>query len=91
MVRRGRLVDGGKWVATGVQLVGHGLTGLNVVPLNAFAFFAGIASWFAAGLMWNDRAIMVVHLGAFVSLLVGHSNGLAPDVRSGVAKAGRSG
>lgn len=63
-----------KWIATAVQLVGYGLTGLNVVPWNVFAFFAGIILWFAVGVMWKDRAIMVVHLGAFISLFVGYLN-----------------
>ena len=63
-----------KWVATAVQLVGYGLTGLNVVPWNVFFFFVGIALWFAVGVLWKDRAIMVVHVGAFLSLLVGYLN-----------------
>lgn len=68
------VVDIVKWVATVIQLIGYGLTGLNVVPWNVFAFFAGIALWFAVGVMWKDRAIMVVHVGAFISLLVGYLN-----------------
>lgn len=67
-------VDIVKWIATAVQLVGYGLTGLHIVPWNIFAFFAGIILWFAVGVMWKDRAIMVVHLGAFASLLVGYLN-----------------
>ncbi len=67
-------VDIVKWVATAIQLVGYGLTGLNIVPWNVFAFFAGIILWFAVGVMWKDRAIMVVHVGAFVSLLIGYLN-----------------
>ena len=67
-------VDIVKWVATAIQLVGYGLTGMNVVPWNIFAFFAGIILWFAVGVMWKDRAIMVVHVGAFVSLLLGYLN-----------------
>jgi len=65
-------VDVIKWVATAVQLVGYGLTGLGWQPWNVFAFFAGIALWFAVGVMWKDRAIMVVHVGAFISLLAGY-------------------
>jgi len=71
---RTTMVDIVKWIATAVQLVGYGLTGLNIVPWNIFAFFTGIILWFAVGVMWKDRAIMVVHLGAFVSLLVGYLN-----------------
>ena len=67
-------VDVVKWIATVIQLIGYGLTGLNVVPWNVFAFFGGIILWFAVGVMWKDKAIMVVHLGAFVSLFAGYLN-----------------
>ncbi|MHA6326448.1 DUF6552 family protein [Roseivivax sp. CAU 1753] len=67
-------VDIVKWVATAVQLVGYGLTGLNIVPWNVFAFFVGIILWFLVGVMWKDRAIMVVHLGAFVAIATGYLN-----------------
>lgn len=69
-----KTVDVVKWVATAVQLVGYGLTGFNIVPWNVFAFFIGIFLWFAVGVMWKDRAIMVVHVGAFVSLFAGYLN-----------------
>ena len=69
-----KTVDIVKWVATAIQLVGYGLTGLNIVPWNVFAFFVGIFLWFAVGVMWKDRAIMVVHVGAFVSLMAGYLN-----------------
>ena len=67
-----KTVDIVKWIATAIQLVGYGLTGLNIVPWNVFAFFVGIFLWFAVGVMWKDRAIMVVHVGAFVSLMAGY-------------------
>ncbi len=65
-------VDFVKWVATIVQLIGYGLTGLNIVPWNVLAFVVGIALWFLVGVMWKDRAIMVVHIGAFVALVSGY-------------------
>jgi hypothetical protein len=67
-------VDIVKWTATVVQLVGYGLTGLNIVPWNVLAFVVGIALWFLVGVMWKDRAIMVVHIGAFVAILGGYLN-----------------
>ena len=67
-------VDVVKWLATVIQLIGYGMTGMNLVPYNIFFFFIGIFLWFAVGFMWNDKAIMVVHIGAFVSLLVGYLN-----------------
>ena len=69
-----KLVDITKWIATIIQLIGYGLTGLNIVPYNVFMFFIGIFLWFAVGYMWKDRAIMIVHVGAFISLFVGYLN-----------------
>ncbi|MEO0487206.1 MAG: DUF6552 family protein [Pseudomonadota bacterium] len=64
-------VDTVKWIATAVQLVGYGLTGLNMTPWNIYAFFVGIILWMAVGFMWKDKAIVVVHVGAFISLFAG--------------------
>ena len=69
-----KTVDVVKWLATIIQLIGYGMTGLNFVPYNIYMFFAGILLWFAVGVMWRDRAIMVVHVGAFLSLLIGYLN-----------------
>ena len=68
------LVDYVKWVATIIQLIGYGLTGLNMTPYNVYLFFLGIFLWFSVGVMWKDKAIIVVHLGAFISLLAGYLN-----------------
>ena len=67
-------VDIIKWIATAIQLIGYGLTGLNIVPWNVFAFFIGILLWFLVGYLWKDKAIMVVHVGAFVAILAGYLN-----------------
>ena len=77
MSERMQVVDVVKWIATAIQLVGYGLTGMNIVPWYVFAFFVGIILWFAVGVMWKDRAIMVVHVGAFVSLLAGYLSAAA--------------
>lgn len=67
-----KAVDIVKWTATIIQLIGYGLTGLSYTPLNIYFFIVGIILWFAVGVLWKDRAIMLVHLGAFVSLLAGY-------------------
>jgi len=64
-----KLVDYVKWIATIIQLIGYGMTGLNMTPYNVYLFFLGIFLWFAVGVMWKDKAIMVVHVGAFIILL----------------------
>ena len=71
MTDKFQAVDAVKWVATVIQLIGYGMTGMNLVPYNVFFFFLGIFLWFAVGFMWKDKAIMVVHVGAFISLLIG--------------------
>ena len=63
-----------KWAATIIQLIGYGLTGLNMTPYNVYLFFLGIFLWFSVGVMWKDKAIIVVHLAAFISLLAGYLN-----------------
>ncbi len=67
-------VDIVKWIATVIQLIGYALTGLNIVPWNVFAFIVGIVLWFVVGVMWKDRAIMIVHVGAFIAILGGYLN-----------------
>ncbi|MEM7752951.1 MAG: DUF6552 family protein [Pseudomonadota bacterium] len=67
-------VDIVKWVATIVQLVSYGLTGRNIVPRNVLAFVVGIVLWFLVGVMWTDRAILVVHIDAFVAIVGGYNN-----------------
>ena len=42
--------------------------------LQCLSIFLGIFLWFAVGVMWKDKAIIVVHVGAFISLLVGYLN-----------------
>ena len=74
MMAKFEFVDVVKWLATVIQLIGYGMTGLNLTPYNIYMFFIGIFLWFALGFMWKDRAIMVVHVGAFISLLIGYLN-----------------
>ena len=74
MTDKFQAVDAVKWVATVIQLIGYGMTGMNLVPYNVFFFFLGIFLWFAVGFMWKDKVIMVVHVGAFISLLIGYLN-----------------
>lgn len=69
-----KTVDIVKWIATVIQLLGYGLTGLGYTPINIYAFLVGIVLWFAVGVLWKDRAIMVVHVGAFFSLTIGYLN-----------------
>ena len=68
------LVEYVKWAGTIVQLIGYALTGLNYTPWNIYAFFIGIILWLAVGVLWKDKAIIIVHIGAFISLFLGYIN-----------------
>jgi hypothetical protein len=52
-------------------LIGYGLTGLGVTPINIYFFIVGIFLWFSVGVLWKDRAIMIVHIGAFILIIIG--------------------
>ena len=54
-----KLVDYVKWIATIIQLIGYGMTGLNMTPYNVYLFFLGIFLWFAVGVMWKDKACLL--------------------------------
>jgi|TARA_B110000467_G_scaffold201_1_gene163 hypothetical protein len=64
-------VDIIKWLATIIQLIGYGLTGMGVTPINIYFFIVGIFLWFSVGVLWKDRAIIIVHIGAFISIIIG--------------------
>ena len=72
MFKNIKFVDYVKWLATIIQLIGYGMTGLNYVPYNVYLFFIGIFLWFSVGVMWKDKAIMVVHIGALASIISGY-------------------
>jgi len=48
-----------KWAASLIQIVGYAATAFGMTPLNLYLFLAGVIGWFAVGVFWNDKAIMV--------------------------------
>ena len=60
-----------KWAASVIQILGYAATGFGFTPWNAYLFIVGLIGWFAVGVMWNDRAIMLIHIVAFASLVTG--------------------
>ncbi len=60
-----------KWVASIIQIFGYAATAFGMTPLNIYLFLAGLLGWFAVGVMWNDRAIMLIHLVALGAMVVG--------------------
>lgn len=60
-----------KWAASVLQICGYAATGFGLSPWNAYLFLFGLVGWFVVGVIWNDRAIMLIHIVALVSLIAG--------------------
>ena len=54
-----------------MQILGYAATGFGWTPWNLYLFIVGVIGWFIVGTLWNDRAIMLIHLVALGSMMVG--------------------
>lgn len=60
-----------KWVASVIQILGYSATSFGFTPWNIYLFLVGVIGWFVVGVLWNDRAIMLIHLIALIAMLAG--------------------
>jgi len=60
-----------KWVASIIQILGYTATAFQLTPWNIYLFLVGLVGWFLVGVLWNDRAIILIHLVALGAMLVG--------------------
>ena len=51
--------------------MGYSATAFGLTPLNIYLFLIGLMGWFAVGVMWKDRAIMLIHIVALAAMLAG--------------------
>jgi len=63
-----------KWLASIIQILGYTATAFGFTPLNIYLFLVGLLGWFAVGVMWNDRAIMLIHIIALGAMFIGLSS-----------------
>ncbi len=63
-----------KWVASVMQILGYTATGFDWTPWNAYLFLGGVTGWLVVGVLWNDRALMLIHAVALVAMFVGLSS-----------------
>jgi hypothetical protein len=68
---RESLAFGIKWVSSIIQILGYAATGFGWTPWNLYLFVIGVVGWFAVGVFWNDKAIMLIHSVALASMTVG--------------------
>lgn len=64
-----------KWVASGIQIMGYSATAFGWTPWNLHLFLFGVLGWFLVGVLWNDRAIMLIHIVALGAMIAGMSSG----------------
>ncbi|NUH64374.1 ubiquinone biosynthesis methyltransferase UbiE [Sulfitobacter sp. S0837] len=64
-----------EWAASLIQIMGYTATAFGWTPWNLYLFLVGVLGWFAVGVLWNDRAIMLIHIAALGAMLVGMSQG----------------
>lgn len=69
--RRARVTHWIKWAASIIQIAGYAATGFGVSPLNIWLFLVGLIGWFTVGVLWNDRAIMLIHAVAMLAMIAG--------------------
>ncbi len=60
-----------KWTASSAQILGYGATAFGLTPWHLSFFLVGLTGWFAVGVMWNDRAIMLIHVIALAAMIAG--------------------
>lgn len=70
-----RTVFAVKWGASIIQIMGYTATGFGWTPWNLYLFLVGVLGWFAVGAMWNDKALMLVHLVALGAMIAGMASG----------------
>lgn len=60
-----------KWVASVVQILGYTATAFAFSPWKIYLFLGGLLGWLAVGMLWNDRAIILIHLVALCAMIAG--------------------
>ncbi len=60
-----------KWGASIAQIGGYTATAFEWAPFNIYLFLIGLVGWFTVGVLWKDRAIMLIHCVALGAMVVG--------------------
>ena len=56
-----------KWLASIVLVHAMAFTALDMYPYNMYLQFVGVLGWFFVGMLWHDRALIVLNsIGVFL-------------------------
>lgn len=58
-----------KWIASIVQIVGYSATAFGWTPWSIHMFLIGLIGWFIVGILWRDRAIILIHVIALAAMV----------------------
>lgn len=61
-------------MASAIQMLGYAATVFGETPLNIYLFMVGLSGWLWVGVLWKDRAIILIHLVALVTMVAGAAN-----------------
>ena len=50
-----------KWVSSFILVIAMALTGQDMYPFNMFFQFIGVFGWLIVGILWHDRALIVLN------------------------------
>lgn len=60
-----------KWVASVTEILGYAGTAFGWTPWHLYLFVVGVLGWLIVGVLWNDRAIMLIHFVALGAMFAG--------------------
>ena len=50
-----------KWISSFIILSAMALTSMDVYPLNMYIHLVGVSGWFVVGMLWHDRALILLN------------------------------
>ena len=62
-----------KWISSIILIHAMAFTSLDMYPYNMYLQFAGVLGWFFVGMMWHDRALIVLNaiaIGIFTAGII---------------------
>ena len=60
-----------KWLSSLILVVAMACTSLDMYPYNMYLQFVGVLGWFFVGMLWHDRALIVLNAVGIVFLGIG--------------------
>ncbi len=63
-----------KWISSIILIHAMAFTALDMYPYNMYLQFTGVLGWFFVGMLWHDRALIVLNAISFAIYSMGILN-----------------